>query len=208
MVPDVPIYLIRHGQTDWNAEGRFQGQHDIPLNETGRRQASRNGVLLQSLIGDRVDDFTFVCSPMTRTRQTMELVRGAMGRDPSAYATNDALVELSFGDWEGHTLAELKNALSRSHASARGRQVELRPAGREGRELRNPLLARIRLAAIGDEADGLCHPWRCHALDHQALRRQRRHRRVRNGYPAGLHSEAGKRGASLDFGVSLADETG
>ncbi|MCD2179669.1 histidine phosphatase family protein [Rhizobium sp. C1] len=108
MAPDVPIYLIRHGQTDWNAEGRFQGQHDIPLNETGRGQASRNGVLLQSLIGDRVDDFTFVCSPMTRTRQTMELVRGAMGRDPSAYATNDALVELSFGDWEGHTLAELK----------------------------------------------------------------------------------------------------
>ena len=108
MIPDVPIYLIRHGQTDWNAEGRFQGQHDIPLNDIGRGQASRNGVLLQSLIGDRVADFSFVCSPMTRTRQTMELVRAAMGLDPSAYATNDALVELCFGDWEGRTFSELK----------------------------------------------------------------------------------------------------
>lgn len=109
MIPDVPIYLIRHGQTDWNAEGRFQGQHDIPLNDIGRGQASRNGLLLQSLIGDRQGDFAFVSSPMTRTRQTMELVRGAMGLDPLAYATDDALVELCFGDWEGHTLAELKD---------------------------------------------------------------------------------------------------
>ena len=108
MVPDVPIYLIRHGQTDWNAEGRFQGQHDIPLNDIGRGQASRNGILLQSLIGDRVSDFAFVSSPMTRTRQTMELVRTAMGLEPTSYGTNDALIELSFGDWEGHTLAELK----------------------------------------------------------------------------------------------------
>lgn len=108
MVPDVPIYLIRHGQTDWNAEGRFQGQHDIPLNDIGRGQASRNGILLQSLIGDRVSDFAFVSSPMTRTRQTMELVRTAMGLEPTSYGTNDALIELSFGDWEGHTLSELK----------------------------------------------------------------------------------------------------
>lgn len=108
MVPEVPLYLIRHGQTDWNAEGRFQGQRDIPLNDVGRGQARRNGALLQSLIGDRATDFAFVSSPMTRTRQTMELVRTAMHLDPAAYTTNDALVELSFGDWEGHTLAELK----------------------------------------------------------------------------------------------------
>ncbi len=107
MIPDVPIYLIRHGQTDWNAEGRFQGQHDIPLNEIGRGQASRNGILLQSLIGDRVAEFEFVSSPMTRTRQTMELVRDAMGLEPRDYTTNDALVELCFGDWEGRTLSEL-----------------------------------------------------------------------------------------------------
>ena len=109
MIPNVPIYLIRHGQTDWNAEGRFQGQHDIPLNDIGRRQADANGHLLQSLIGARAGDYAFVASPMHRTRETMEIVRRAMGLAPEAYTTNAALIELSFGDWEGHTLAELRN---------------------------------------------------------------------------------------------------
>ena len=107
MRADVPIYLIRHGQTDWNAEGRFQGQRDIPLNDTGRAQATGNGVLMRRLLADRVSDYSFVSSPLGRTRETMERVRTAMGLDPRNYTTDDALVELSFGAWEGHTLAEL-----------------------------------------------------------------------------------------------------
>lgn len=103
----VPIYLIRHGQTDWNAEGRFQGQRDIPLNDTGRSQATGNGHLMRQLIGDRVGEYSFVASPLGRTRETMERVRAAMGLDPAGYTTDDALVELSFGAWEGHTLSEL-----------------------------------------------------------------------------------------------------
>lgn len=103
----VPIYLIRHGQTDWNAEGRFQGQHDIPLNDRGRQQATDNGRLLGSLLGSSRRDFDYVSSPMGRTRETMERVRAAMGLEPSSYATSKALVELSFGAWEGHTLLEL-----------------------------------------------------------------------------------------------------
>lgn len=102
-----PIYFIRHGQTDWNAEGRFQGQHDIPLNDIGREQATGNGVLLADLIAGRFEDFSFVASPLGRTRETMERVRSAMKLDPLSYATDAALVELSFGDWEGHTFAEL-----------------------------------------------------------------------------------------------------
>ncbi len=46
------IYVVRHGQTDWNAEQRLQGQADTDLNATGRRQASANGVKLAALIGD------------------------------------------------------------------------------------------------------------------------------------------------------------
>lgn len=101
------IYVIRHGETDWNAEGRLQGQQDIPLNETGRRQATGNGLHLARLIGAHVNDFDFVSSPLGRTRETMERLRAAMGLEPNAYRIDDRLREVSFGDWEGLTLPEL-----------------------------------------------------------------------------------------------------
>ena len=101
------IYMIRHGQTDWNAEGRLQGQQDIPLNEIGRAQATRNGSTLLSSAGSAIADFDFVASPLSRTRETMERICQAMGLEPGAYRTDERLVELSFGDWEGQTLEEV-----------------------------------------------------------------------------------------------------
>src|SRR3546814_8983922 len=99
--------MIRHGQTYCNAKERLQGQKDIPLNELGRSQATRNGVALLDLIGDDPSTYDFVSSPLSRTRATMERLRSAMGLDPMAYRTDKRLVELSFGDWEGHTLEEI-----------------------------------------------------------------------------------------------------
>ncbi|MBS9719764.1 histidine phosphatase family protein [Tianweitania sp. BSSL-BM11] len=100
-------YFIRHGETDWNAEGRLQGQADRDLTEKGREQATGNGIKLKSLISDG-SGFDFVSSPMIRTRHTMERVRDAMGLDPKAYRTDPRLKELSFGDWQGFTFAELE----------------------------------------------------------------------------------------------------
>jgi probable phosphoglycerate mutase len=103
------VYFVRHGQTDWNAEHRLQGQADIDLNEVGRAQAARNGSRLAELIADPAV-FDFVASPLRRTRETMELLRAAMGLPPAAYETDARLVEVHFGDWQGHTLAELDAA--------------------------------------------------------------------------------------------------
>ena len=100
------VYFVRHGQTDWNAEHRLQGQADVPLNALGRSQAERNGRKLAELIADPAS-FDFVASPLGRTRETMELVRTAMGLEPQAYRTDKRLIEVHFGDWQAHTLAEL-----------------------------------------------------------------------------------------------------
>ncbi|MET3793065.1 histidine phosphatase family protein [Aquamicrobium terrae] len=136
-----PVYIVRHGQTDWNAEFRLQGQADIDLNDLGRRQAVGNGSKLARLI-DEPQAFDFVASPMIRTRRTMELLRGAMGLDPAAYRTDERLKELNFGDWQGYTAEELE---ALHPGSTRRRELakwDFRPVG-EGAESYQMLLERV-----------------------------------------------------------------
>jgi len=106
------ILFIRHGETEYNREGRLQGQQDIPLNPKGREQASAVGRTLRKLAGAEIDRLeaarAFIASPLLRTRQTMELARAAMGLTPANYALADDLKELTFGDWEGLTWPEVE----------------------------------------------------------------------------------------------------
>ncbi|WP_186392084.1 MULTISPECIES: histidine phosphatase family protein [unclassified Pannonibacter] len=104
------LIFIRHGQTDWNAEGRMQGQKDIPLNDTGRSQARRNGKALASFLahgGIDPAELRFIASPLGRTRETMDLMREAMGLPAGGYELEPRVKEITFGDWEGRTLEEL-----------------------------------------------------------------------------------------------------
>jgi broad specificity phosphatase PhoE len=101
-----PLCIVRHGETDWNVEGRLQGQRDIHLNGRGRDQAASVGRLLKRDYPG-VLDFDFVSSPLTRAQDTMRLMRGAMGLDPQAYGLDDRLKELTFGGWEGFTWDEM-----------------------------------------------------------------------------------------------------
>ncbi|KPB01138.1 histidine phosphatase family protein [Ahrensia marina] len=107
LIPPHPFFMIRHGETDWNREGRFQGQVDIDLNELGRSQAAGNGKALASLIDP--SQWAFVCSPMSRTRETMELIRENIGLPREGYSVDDRLIEVTFGDWEKHTLADIED---------------------------------------------------------------------------------------------------
>lgn len=102
------IYFIRHGLTDWNITRRIQGQAERDITEVGRMQATRNGEKLLTLIGAGTD-YDFVASPMRRTRETMERVRHAMRLDPTSYRTDDRLMELNFGDWQGLTEEEINS---------------------------------------------------------------------------------------------------
>jgi probable phosphoglycerate mutase len=103
----VTLYIVRHGETDWNRAQRYQGQTDIPLNATGRTQASRNGERLRDLLGARAADIDWVASPLTRTLETMRLARAAIPLAPDAFARDDRLKEQHFGHWEGQLWHEL-----------------------------------------------------------------------------------------------------
>ncbi len=105
------LYYVRHGETDWNVEQRLQGHRDTGLNARGRRQAAHCGEVLRALFAReerRAQDCAYVSSPLTRARETMELMRATLDLDPRGYGLDDRLIEISFGAWEGLTLSEIE----------------------------------------------------------------------------------------------------
>ena len=104
-----PFHMIRHGQTDWNRESRYQGQTDIPLNATGRAQAAGNGRMLAAAGADW-SGWEFYSSPLVRARETMRIVRRELDLDPEGFQIDDRLIEIGFGTWENKLLSELRTA--------------------------------------------------------------------------------------------------
>ena len=94
------LYLVRHGQTLWNTEARFQGQFDSPLTDLGRDQASRVGRALAAEIGVRSEPIRAYVSPLGRTRATAGLIGQSL---PMRIIEETRLMEVHFGEWEGLT---------------------------------------------------------------------------------------------------------
>lgn len=114
------LIFLRHGETDWNAEGRLQGQQDIDLNPNGLEQSARAALKVKKLLqrlrleSERV---RFIASPLSRTRKTMQIVRTHMGLSEQDYQTDPRLKELSFGHWEGLTWPDVQHqAPHQAHA--------------------------------------------------------------------------------------------
>lgn len=96
------IALVRHGETAWNAEGRLQGQTDIPLNETGRAQARAAGKRLTEHDGGWG---ALVSSPLGRAAQTAELIGGELGLQ--AREPHGGLLERHYGKGEGRAVLDM-----------------------------------------------------------------------------------------------------
>ena len=128
------LYYIRHGETDWNAEGRLQGQRDIPINARGRAQARQCGAILSDLFAcDQVDPaaIDFVASPLGRARETMEIARATLGLAATAYRIDARLAEVAFGAWEGFTGVELSARWPEIYAERERDKWRFTPPGGE-----------------------------------------------------------------------------
>lgn len=131
----VPFAVLRHAPTVWNGEGRLQGATDIPLSADGEA-AARTWHLPAP-----ADRWKRVCSPLIRARRTAELVL------PSAPITVDSrLREMSFGVWEGKSVAQLRTEGGETFAAAERLGLDFHPPGGE-----SPRMAMVRLSAWARE---------------------------------------------------------
>lgn len=129
------LYLVRHGETAWNAEGRYQGQANPALNEQGIAQAHRLAEMLRGIEFD-----VAYTSDLERARSTAEIIGG----DEIFFFTDPRWRELSFGAWEGKRFEEIAE-----HDSERLRDWVKDPTGNpppEGESLR-ALAERVKEAA-------------------------------------------------------------
>jgi len=126
----VPFAILRHAATAWNEQGRLQGMTDITLSPAGCA-AARSWRLPAP-----VDGWRRMSSPLCRARQTAELVRPA-----AAIAVDSRLREMSFGSWEGCTLAELRAEGGDTFAAAERLGLDFHPPGGES--------PRMTMARIG-----------------------------------------------------------
>lgn len=140
------ILLVRHGETAWNAEGRHQGQtFDVPLSNQGLAQAGALALRLADLDLGRA-----VASPLLRARQTAEVILGSrslpLGLDPD-------LREISHGQWEGRTLAEIREQDPETLTAWRERPEQTRlPGGETLLEVQDRAWAALGRATLGLEA--------------------------------------------------------
>lgn len=97
------IYLLRHGETDWNRQGLLQGHTDIPLNENGRRQVYETAQKLADL---NVKMDLILSSPLKRAYESAEIAAGRLEYPLSDIVVEPGLIERGFGEGEGMALAE------------------------------------------------------------------------------------------------------
>ena len=98
------ILLVRHGETFWNRERRIQGHTESALTPLGERQAAAMARLVADLVRREPGDWSLVCSPIGRARQTADAVAEATGLEPDV---DHRLSEIFCGEWEGHLWADI-----------------------------------------------------------------------------------------------------
>ncbi len=102
-MPQFPdLFILRHGQTEWNVAGRYQGQRDSPLTALGVAQAKTQGEILRGVLEGRI--LPAYASPLGRAARTAELALAPLGQQARL---DSRLKELNFGSREGKTRAEV-----------------------------------------------------------------------------------------------------
>ena len=138
-----PLLLIRHGPTAWNQEKKMQGRTDLPLCEAGRRAVGRWS------LPEEFMEFRWVSSPLIRAVETARLLGGEAELET-------CLVEMSWGEWEGRSIQELREEFGGEFAAQQGRGLDFRPTGGESpRDVQERLTPWLQ--ALATPTIAVCH---------------------------------------------------
>ena len=140
------LAIIRHGPTEWNAEGRIQGHTDIPLSAAGR------AAVAGWRVPGELAGWRWLASPLMRARETAR----RLGAEP---AIEPRLAEMDYGQWEGRLLDELRAEQGEAMAEMERRGLDMQPPGGESpRDLQQrlkPWLAEV--GALGEPTVAVAH---------------------------------------------------
>ncbi len=137
------LLLLRHGESTWNAEDRWQGWDDPPLSDAGRRQAEE---AVASLAPAGLDGV--VCSDLARARQTAAIIAGALGL---AIEEDPALRERDVGAWTGLTRTEIEQGWPGALAAWRARRLASPPGGETDASMADRAIPAVRRLAARPE---------------------------------------------------------
>jgi len=101
------MFLVLHGQTEWNRDGRHQGRLDSPLTDEGRRQVRQASAILKSHVRNPAR-LRLVASPRGRAQATARIVAECLGLQEGAIATEERIAEIHMGAWEGLTRDDIE----------------------------------------------------------------------------------------------------
>lgn len=161
MPSDARLILVRHGVTDWNREGRWQGRLDPPLSDDGRREAR---MLAARLAADpALRPARILSSTLGRAAETAEAIGVALGL---AVEPEPRLMEIGAGEWEGRTHAELEAIDAERYRAWRSQASDIRPPGGEALE---DAVGRVRQLLA--EVAGGPGPWPTMLVSHGGILR-------------------------------------
>jgi len=149
------VLLVRHGETQWNRDGRYQGRTDIPLSPDGERQVAALGARLAHL-----PIVAAIASPLSRAATT---ARAILNGRPTPLELDEGLLEISHGQWEGKLASDVELSHAEMFGTWKSKPDRHVPAGPEAETLGDveerawPVLVRMcaKLAELGPDATGL-----------------------------------------------------
>jgi broad specificity phosphatase PhoE len=149
-------FLVRHGESVWNAENRLCGRSDIPLSDAGRRQAKSLAENLKPISFEAL-----YTSPLVRAFETARLIADSVGLEP---IPDSRLVELDYGQWEGRTLADIMQNDAQAFRAWDAKPAQHAPPGGE-----SGLAAQQRIVSFLDFLAGKYEQGRVLAILHKTV---------------------------------------